>query len=63
MKATVPVGVPSPGAMAATTATKSMGVPSSAGLGLELSEVIEFAMSTVCVSGADVDVAKSASPL
>src|ERR1043166_6171521 len=59
---TVPVGVPVPGATAATVAVRMTGWPNTDGLGDETSVVVESALLTVCVTTADVFVMKLLSP-
>ena len=63
LKVTVPVGVPAPGAVAATVAVKVTACPNTDGLAEEESAVVVLAMFTVCVSAEDVLAEKLASPL
>jgi hypothetical protein len=54
LKVTEPVGVPAPGATAATVAVKVTVCPYTLGLAEELTDVVVLAWFTVCVSGAAV---------
>jgi hypothetical protein len=61
-KVTVPVGLPAPGAAAATVAVKVTDWPNTDRLVLEVTAEVLLAWLTVCVSGADVLPVKLASP-
>ena len=54
LKVTVPIGVPDPGAVAATVAVKVTDWPNAEGLAEEATAVVVFAVFTVCVSAEEV---------
>jgi len=62
-KSTAPVGVPAPGATAATVAVKVTGGAKAAGLADEATLVELAALFTACVTGADDTPLKLPSPL
>ena len=61
--ATVPVGMPDPGAVAVTVAVNVTACPKTEGLLFELTEMEEFARFTVCVGRDAVLPVKFVSPL
>ena len=54
LKVAVPIGVPDPGAVAATVAVKVTDWPNAEGLAEEATAVVVFAVFTVCVSAEEV---------
>ena len=58
----MPVGVPAPGATAATVAVKLTVCPKTEGLGLELTDVWLPDLPTACGKAGEVPVVKFASP-
>ena len=62
LNVTVPVGVPAPGATAATVAVNVTDWPNTEGLADEVSEVVVLAMVTVCETVLEVLVFKFVSP-
>src|SRR5450759_2918935 len=62
-KATVPVGVPEPGAVTFTVAVKVTGCPVTDGFSDDASDVAVVAGLMVCVRSCDVEAVKLGSPL
>ena len=62
LNVTVPLGVPEPGAVAATVAVNVTDAPKTLGFGAALTAVVVAPLFTVCVRPDDVEVVKLLSP-